>query len=106
MKFEEYIEKCKRTLAGYDNDKDKIAMLCMGLSGESGEVVDYLKKVLYHGKDFDRENLIKELGDLMWYSACLIDNFNISFDEILEKNIEKLKIRYPEGFCNFDESVR
>lgn len=78
--------------------QDAVCELCMGLAGESGEVIDYLKKVCFHGKGFDKENLILELGDLMWYFANLLKILDISFDDVLEKNIEKLLKRYPNGF--------
>lgn len=98
MDFKEFTEKALRTINKDLSDKELISMLCMGLAGETGEVVDYMKKVCYHGKAFDKENLILELGDLMWYFANLTHLLDISFDEILEKNVEKLLKRYPNGF--------
>ena len=79
---------------------NKMPFLCFVWvwQGESGEVIDYLKKVCFHGKELDKENLILELGDLMWYFANLLKILDISFDDVLEKNIEKLLKRYPNGF--------
>ena len=72
-----------------------------GLSGESGEIADLWKKIKFHQLEFDeqmRDKLIKELGDVCWY-LCLASNaLNISIEEIIEKNIEKLQARHPHGF--------
>jgi NTP pyrophosphatase (non-canonical NTP hydrolase) len=68
----------------------------LGLAGESGEVVDYLKKVLIHGEELDRSKLVDELGDVMWYIHLIYNTYNISMTEVLEGNIKKLCERYPE----------
>lgn len=70
----------------------------LGIAGEAGEVVDMVKKHLGHGHPMDREKLVKELGDVMWYVAALAAVFEITLDEVGRANIEKLKKRYPEGF--------
>lgn len=81
-----------------DTIKDKLSLGCFGLAGETGEVVDLIKKHLYHGKDLDRENLIKELGDVRWYFEYLLICNDLSIQEVEKKNVEKLRKRYPEGF--------
>lgn len=70
----------------------------MGLNGEAGEVVDLLKKYIFHGHKFVKEDLVKELGDVLWYVALICDSLGIPMEEVMEKNIKKLKERYPEGF--------
>lgn len=71
---------------------------CLGLAGESGEVLDMVKKWVFHEKDLDKDHLKKELGDVMWYVAMLCESFGFDLDEILQMNVDKLKARYPEGF--------
>lgn len=71
---------------------------CLGLAGESGEVLDMIKKWIFHEKDLDREHLKKEIGDVMWYVAMLCESFGFDLDEILQMNVDKLKARYPGGF--------
>lgn len=71
---------------------------CLGLAGESGEVLDMIKKWIFHEKGLDREHLKKEIGDVMWYVAMLCESFGFDLDEILQMNVDKLKARYPEGF--------
>lgn len=98
MTFEEFIIACKRTYAWQGLPDIEVCMLCMGLAGETGEVIDYLKKVGFQGHEFNKEKLKSEMGDMMWYFAMLCDFFNISFEDVLKANIEKLKNRYPDGF--------
>jgi NTP pyrophosphatase (non-canonical NTP hydrolase) len=71
---------------------------CLGLAGESGEVLDMVKKCVFHEKKMDKYHLKKELGDVMWYVAMLCESFGFDLDEILQMNVDKLKARYPEGF--------
>lgn len=70
----------------------------MGLCGESGEAIDIVKKHLAQGHPLDREKLIKELGDIAWYLAETATALDVTLEEVLEGNIEKLRRRYPEGF--------
>ena len=98
MDIIEYQEKAERTV---NNDlifREQISNLCMGLAGETGEVVDYLKKCLYHDHKLYKQDLIKELGDVMWYLTNIATFFKIPMTYILDENIKKLEERYPEGF--------
>jgi NTP pyrophosphatase (non-canonical NTP hydrolase) len=70
----------------------------MGISTESGELLDAIKKHVFYGKKLDFINIKEELGDLFWYIAVLCDDLNIDIGGILNKNIEKLKSRYPNRF--------
>ena len=70
----------------------------MGLCGESGEVIDLVKKHVSHGHPLNREKLIDELGDVAWYLAECATVLDVTLEEVLERNIEKLKKRYPDGF--------
>lgn len=72
-----------------------------GLAGEAGEVADMWKKIKYHSLDYNeetREKLIKELGDICWYLFSVADVLDVSMEEIINKNIEKLKLRHSHGF--------
>ena len=97
MDIEEYQEKALRTVNIRLTKKDQLSNLCMGLCGETGEVVDYIKKGMYHGHILDKKKLSEELGDVMWYLTNIATNFGIPFDYILDENIKKLEERYPEG---------
>lgn len=75
-----------------------IVMATMGLSGEVGELNDMIKKWIFHKSDMDITHAKKELGDILWYVACMAESFGWNLDEIMRMNIDKLKARYPEGF--------
>ena len=70
----------------------------MGLCGEAGEVIDIVKKHLFHSHPLDTEKLKDELGDVAWYLALTSHALGLTLEEVLEHNIDKLKKRYPEGF--------
>ena len=98
MSFNDYQQLATRTA---NQGPDKLGQLCnwaLGLAGESGEVVELIKKHVYHGKPLNQEDLKKELGDLIWYIANMAYTAGINFQDIADANIQKLKARYPEGF--------
>ena len=68
-----------------------------GLGSEAGEVAGIRQKT-FQGHSVDIPRLVKELGDVMWFVAECCDAWGISLDDVMETNVEKLKVRYPEGF--------
>ncbi|MBR5309830.1 MAG: nucleoside triphosphate pyrophosphohydrolase family protein [Oscillospiraceae bacterium] len=100
MEINEYQKLAMVTLNRELDKKEMLTNAVMGLCGESGEACDIVKKHLFHGHELDRDALIKELGDVAWYLAEGAEALGISLDEILGRNIEKLKKRYPEGFSS------
>lgn len=91
-------ESILRTLNPKVQGEELLLNAVLGLTGESGEVADIVKKVKFQGKELDRNHLIEELGDVRYYLELAAYYLNVSMEEIEEKNIEKLKKRYPEGF--------
>lgn len=77
---------------------DHFFMACLGLAGEVGELTDLFKKHLFHGHTLDREKAILELGDVLWYATELAHALESDLETVLEKNVEKLRARYPDGF--------
>lgn len=69
-----------------------------GTVTEAGELMSDLKKSKIYGKEVDRAHLIDEMGDVMWYLALLADELGVTFEEVWEKNIAKLRVRFPEKF--------
>lgn len=104
MEINEYQKLAMRTLNPEIEKKELILNASMGLCGESGEVIDLVKKHLFQGHDLDEEVLIKELGDVAWYLAEAATALNVNLSEILEKNIKKLENRFPDGF-NSNRSI-
>ena len=98
MEINEYQKLAMVTLNKKLDKKEILTNSVMGLCGESGEAIDLVKKHLFHGHELDRDALVKELGDVAWYLAEAAEALEIPLEEIFERNIEKLKKRYPEGF--------
>lgn len=98
MTINEYQKLAMTTLNPKLDKKGVLINGVMGLCGESGEAIDIVKKHLAQGHELDRERLIKELGDIAWYLAETATVLDVSLEEVLTRNIEKLKKRYPEGF--------
>ena len=96
--FDQYQRLASRTRNDQLDDTARLANLAMGLAGESGEVCDYLKKVVFHGHTLDEGKLADELGDVLWYLANLAEVNGITLQTIAENNIAKLRKRYPDGF--------
>jgi len=83
-----------------DCDVPHLLTAALGLSAESGEFTEVVKKMLLQGKPYNEENVFhlkRELGDICWYIAQACMALDTTFDEIIEMNVEKLKARYPGG---------
>ena len=79
---------------------ERLTTAGVGLAAESGEFLEIVKKMVFQGKpwnDANREHLIIELGDIMWYVAQATQALGISFDEVIATNVKKLEKRYPGG---------
>ena len=79
---------------------ERLLTAAVGMSAEAGEFTEIVKKIVFQGKPVNQENLFhlkRELGDIMWYvsQACL--GLDISLEEVIQMNFEKLSARYPEG---------
>lgn len=98
MTINEYQKLAMATLNPELDKKDILINGVMGLCGESGEVIDIVKKHLAQGHELDKDKIIKELGDVAWYIAEIATVLDVELEDILIQNIEKLKTRYPEGF--------
>ena len=101
-----YILDVKRTMPDDMPKQDRINNICFGLGGETGEILDYLKKVFYHKQVFKPEILSEEIGDLFWYVCALMYEFKLDFVHILEQNMRKRALRYPNGFNAKDSLLR
>jgi len=72
----------------------------VGINAEGGEFLEIVKKMIFQGKPFNednREHMIIELGDLMWYAAQACMALEVSFDDVIARNVKKLEKRYPGG---------
>jgi len=87
-------------LEGQEFPSERLLTAAVGMSAEAGEFTEIVKKIIFQGKPVNDENLFhlkRELGDIMWYVAQACMGLNISLDDIIEMNVDKLKSRYPGG---------
>ena len=87
-------------LEGQGFPSERLLTAAVGMSAEAGEFTEIVKKIVFQGKPVNEENLFhmkRELGDIMWYVAQACMGLNISLDDIIEMNVDKLKSRYPGG---------
>ena len=79
---------------------ERLTTAAVGMSAESGEFMEIVKKMVFQGKPWDehnRKHLIIELGDVMWYVMQACSALDVSLEDVVAKNVEKLKKRYPGG---------
>lgn len=87
-------------LDGKGANIERLLTAGVGINAEGGEFLEIIKKMVFQGKPWNQDNkdhLIIELGDLMWYVAQACMALEVSFDEVIAKNVQKLARRYPEG---------
>jgi len=101
MKPNDFIKFCF-SLANNDLSTVNPAILhaIIGIGGESGELLDTLKKSLVYHQSIDFDNIKEEVGDLLHYIAQLIHTCGWTFEEVMQTNVKKLRIRYPNGYSH------
>lgn len=93
--FSEYQSEAARTLP---EDGGALATLALGLAGETGEVVELVKKFLEGKIELDEKRIAEEIGDVIWYAAALCTWLGINLSDTATANLLKLHKRHPEGF--------
>ena len=111
MNASDYQEQAARTQIaepGFDIPGHEMMLVwnALGLAGEAGEVAELVKKGVFHRHSIDRAKLEKELGDVLWYASALCTALGLDLGEIMQINIEKLQVRYPNGFSSIDSQQR
>ena len=91
MNFDEYQELAKTTAIYPENAK--IFYPCLGLAGEVGEICEKIKKHVRDGRVLDKDDLTKELGDVLWYLSALSTDVGITLEDVAVTNYNKLKSR-------------
>ena len=87
-------------LEGQGFPSERLLTASVGMCAEAGEFTEIVKKIVFQGKPVNEDNLFhlkRELGDIMWYVAQACIGLDISLDEVMEMNVEKLVARYPGG---------
>jgi NTP pyrophosphatase (non-canonical NTP hydrolase) len=98
MDFNEYSKAAKRTIKENMKDSEMFTEGCLGASGEAGELLEHLKKHMFHGHPLDYVYIEKEIGDVLWYLNEIALSISSDLETIAMTNIDKLSKRYPEGF--------
>jgi len=99
----EYQRNAMRTASGISTSCPENLLLqgVMGMSGESGEALDIVKKIMFQGHELNeatKEHLIRELGDVLWYVATTAEALGVPLETVMQTNIDKLRARYPKRF--------
>jgi len=96
--FSEYAAERLEAQGKIHTPREQLDCGALGLGGEAGEVLELVKKHFYHGKPLDREKLIAELGDVLWYLNYTADAIGATLEDVAIANNAKLRARYPNGF--------
>ena len=75
-----------------------LAWNAIGLAGEAGEVAELAKKQIFHQQGLDVEAWKKELGDVLWYVAACCTKLDLTMEEVMQHNVDKLLARFPDGY--------
>lgn len=94
----EFYSRAHIRLQSGDADMMMLLHASIGIATEAGELQDALKKHLFYGREFDHTNAVEEVGDLLWYAALACESLGTTLEDAMERNIAKLKARYPEKF--------
>jgi NTP pyrophosphatase (non-canonical NTP hydrolase) len=78
----------------------------LGLAGESGEVADQVKKFAFQGHPFNADKIVNELGDVLWYIALLCRVLGVPLETVMQRNLDKLGIRYGDAFDTIRSQTR
>lgn len=98
MNFRDYTNAVARTMGCNLSTEEALANWALGLCGEAGEVSEPIKKYLFHGKPLDRDALLRELGDVLWYAEAMAQTLGSTLGDVADVNISKLDARWPSGF--------
>ena len=104
--YQSFLESLS-TLDGKGANIHMLLTAAVGISAEGGEFMEIVKKMLFQGKPWDehnRKHLIIELGDVMWYVMQACKALDVSIEEVVAGNVDKLKKRYPGGEFNVYQS--
>lgn len=101
MTFEEYQKQALTTVISRGDDFKDLLHWVLGINGEAGEVAEKVKKIIRDkdGKvsDTDKQELAKEIGDVLWYLAVFAAHLDVPFEDVAQQNLDKLKSRKDRG---------
>ena len=92
-------------LKDMDEDQAHLLHMAVGISTEAGEILSTVKAHAIYGKALDHENILEEVGDLLFYLQGLLDTQGLRLDDALSHNIAKLTKRYPDGMFRTSDAI-
>ena len=101
MNFNDYQKQALKTVISSGDEFKDLLHWVLGMNGEAGEVAEKVKKIIRDKggevSQADKEELAKELGDVLWYVAVFAHDLGVSMDKIAEQNLDKLRSRKERG---------
>lgn len=101
MTLDEYQQLALQTALNHPEDLMDKTIWVMGIAGEAGEVVEKWKKIVAYKDgvitDEDKKELQKEMGDVVWYISVLANSLGLTFEEVMQLNVDKLRDRMERG---------
>lgn len=97
MDWNEYQKWTQRKVRDLTRE-ELLTNMALGIAGEAGECADLVKKHVFHGKPLDVTKLTKEIGDTIFYAAALAAAAGVQLTDVVQANVLKLEMRYPDGF--------
>jgi NTP pyrophosphatase (non-canonical NTP hydrolase) len=101
MTLDDYQKQALTTVLSTGDDFKDLLHWVLGLNGESGEVAEKVKKIIRDKRsvvsDEDKQELAKEIGDVLWYLAVFADHLGITLGEVAQQNLDKLSSRKARG---------
>lgn len=98
MTFKEYQKQSYVNIQPHTDYKDEVLNWTVGLAEETGEVMNHIKHHFWGGESINKEDLAKEIGDVLWYVSALCVAYGLDLDAVARLNIEKLKFRYIDNY--------
>lgn len=100
--YQEAAMRTAKTFAPKTFSTEEMDLLhaALGVSSDAGELVDAIKKHLIYGKELDKQNVVEEIGDVMWFCALCCRAIGEDLDYIAQMNIGKLMQRYPDKYTD------
>jgi NTP pyrophosphatase (non-canonical NTP hydrolase) len=102
---EEYQTEGSRTVGHFHTRQDLLMFAQNGMTGELGEFANHLSKTYFQGHPYNREGMIEELGDLLWFACRAMDAMDVSIMDVMNINLKKLRKRYANGAFSTKASI-
>ena len=94
-----YQQAASRTINPALDADARLLDAAAGLAEEAGEVLSHVRKHVMQKRELDHDAVVRELGDALWCLSIVAGTLGVSLQEVAQRNEEKLRARYPDGFA-------